>query len=233
MIGELKEKEIELLSLLGKEGSLHGYAIHDKPYNIMGQTTWEKYKKSLLELKLMEPKGEVPSPKIRGRIRKLYGLTFKGLSYLLYIGNLAPEKAHDARKKSKIGLPQFDDILIPFTSPFSLSAEEANEFIMNVEEENPGIFYGILKEGNPMRTREDLTPIVIFIMAFLVKMATIDLEELQAHSHTSDFFLEHIKTIKDNLAFLQIMINAFQPEWFKDMLHENLKMILPFLDSLE
>jgi len=102
----LQPKEKEFLILICNKGPIHGYALHSGPEAIMSSSYWNKTKKHLSNLNLIEFKKEIPSSELRGRDIKLYGLTFKGLLYCLNQGFIEYSKAHEIRKSHFIPLPK-------------------------------------------------------------------------------------------------------------------------------
>ena len=100
-------KKGELIELMSRRGPIHGYAIHSGSNAIMSPSHWEKVRKNLIEFNLIEFKEEHPSTEVRGRKRKIYGLTFMGFIYTLKIGLITSKEAKEIRCLHKIKLPTY------------------------------------------------------------------------------------------------------------------------------
>jgi hypothetical protein len=126
-IYNLEKKEQELLKLFCEVGPLHGYAIFKSPYQLMASSHWNKIKKKLENLGLIENKGKKPASKLRGRTKILYGLTFKGLLYSIDNELITSVEASKSRIKNKIKLPKEG-----FGPPQSFDYSENEEFLKEI-----------------------------------------------------------------------------------------------------
>jgi len=81
----LQEKEKEVLLMLTIEGLKTGYDLHSGRKKIISSSTWHYVRDSLIKKGLIEIKKEEPF-RIRGRKRKFYGPTLRGI--ILVIAHL-------------------------------------------------------------------------------------------------------------------------------------------------
>lgn len=171
---ELKRADDKVLKYLATHGMSTQYQM-SKRKSIKNQMSKDKNEdkvawsvvsesvKRLAKNKYIELKKQEPFKKIKGRSKKYYGLTFKGLICVLKKGFIKPSQAHDARIKNSIPLPQIHKfafakgfILLRGKSEKEILESYKNylKIIESIEREFPETFYEALLKVDAPLTRQ-------------------------------------------------------------------------------
>jgi hypothetical protein len=100
---ELTVQEKELLKAIAKQPATY-YDLYLKQQVGSSSFVWKTLKK-LGRMGLIEIKKEVPFSKIKGKSKRYWGLTFKGLLVGLKYGVVKPANALEAENKNQVTLP--------------------------------------------------------------------------------------------------------------------------------
>ena len=146
----ITESEIEVLSAF-LSGPKWYYQLYRGPDKVVGSnTTALRALRHLSELGLIRVDKEL-SKETRGRKRKYYAITFKGLLLAIQRDKIKPEKANGL----KIGIPGVDDIL---SNPL---------LIMDMVNNFPEIFYGCFKNLDLVEISEGLLSVWISLSSWI------------------------------------------------------------------
>ena len=155
-LDDITKKEKKIVETLATKGLKTYYELYaEKKENIGSSSTVWKGLKKLEDLNLIKlRKEEEPHGKEswRGRKRKHYGLTFKGILYALNLGFITPEEGYETRIRNKASIPvinpQLAKKIASDARAHKVFAKRVNkdiiDFATRIEKENARHIYSFL-----------------------------------------------------------------------------------------